>query len=163
MDNYPHSLSCWNNFVAVGSDSGKVIILDATTGSQTAVLSGHTRWVTSVAFSSDGTLLVSGSHDKTVKLWDVQTGGVIKTFVHPNKVLSVSVSVDCSIVASGTVGGAFHLWDIQKGESKCIIEQQDHVWHVIFSPTNPQHIISISGGKVQQWNIDGHEIGRAHV
>ena len=159
LDDQPNSLSCWNNFVAVGSGSGKVIILDATTGSQTAVLSGHRGLVMSVAFSSDGTLLVSGSHDKTVKLWDVQTGGVIKTFVHPKEVLSVSVSVDCSIVASGTVGGAVHLLDIQKGESKCIIKQRGHVEHVIFSSTNPQHIISISGCKVQQWNIDGHEIG----
>ena len=41
LDHHLHSLACWNNFVAVGSHSGEVIILDATTGSQTAVLSGH--------------------------------------------------------------------------------------------------------------------------
>ena len=34
----------------------------------------------SLAFSLDGTLLVSGSEDGAIKLWDVQTGGVVKTF-----------------------------------------------------------------------------------
>jgi WD40 repeat protein len=30
----------------------------------------HNRWVTSVAFSPDGTKIVSGSYDKTIKVWD---------------------------------------------------------------------------------------------
>jgi WD40 repeat protein len=85
---FPHSfigfkgygISCWNNTVAVGSAHRDIVILDAITGSQTAILSGHTDEVNSVVFSSDGRSLVSGSDDKTVKLWDMQTGGAIKTF-----------------------------------------------------------------------------------
>ena len=159
LEYFSDCLSCWNNFGAIGLDSGGIIILDSTTGSQAAIFSGHTNWVRSVAFSSDGTLLVSGSDDTTVKLWDVQTGGVIKTFHHDRDVISVSVSVECAMVVSGTRGGAVHLWDIHTGERKCMIVQQNSVECVIFSPVNPQHIISISGWKVQQWNIDGHEIG----
>ena len=83
-------LSYWNNTVAVGSGPGDIIILDIITGSQTAVLSGHTDRVNSLTFSSDGKSLVSGSHDTTVKFWDVQTGGVVKTFHgHTGRVWSV--------------------------------------------------------------------------
>ena len=63
----------WQDTIAIGLQTG-IITLDGTTGSQTATLTGHTDWVTSLAFSSDGTSLVSGSYDKTIKIWDVQTG-----------------------------------------------------------------------------------------
>lgn len=43
-------------------------------------LSGHASWVLSVAFSPDGTHFVSGSSDKTVKVWEVSTKQCIHTF-----------------------------------------------------------------------------------
>jgi WD40 repeat protein len=47
---------------------------DVQTGKERATLKGHTSPVWSVAYSPEGQTLASGSHDKTVKLWDVQTG-----------------------------------------------------------------------------------------
>ena len=159
LDSVRPSLSCWNNTVAVGPQSGNIIILSAITGSQMAVLSGHTSWAPCLTFSSDGKLLVSGSYDKTVKLWDMQTGGVIKTFHgHTQRVLSVSISVDCIMIASGSGDNTIRLWDIQTGECICTIQQQAVVKCVNFSLLNPQHIFSISGGKIWEWDIDGHQI-----
>ena len=43
------------------------------------LLSGHTDSVTSVAFSGDGSKIVSGSDDNTVKIWSVDNGEVIQT------------------------------------------------------------------------------------
>ena len=154
------SLSYWNDTIAVGSCCRDIIILDAITGSQMATLSGHTDEVRCVTFSLDGRSLVSGSDDNNVKLWDVQTGGVVKTFYgHTKWVLSVSISADCTKIASGSGDGTIHLWDVQTGKCYCTIEQQGFVHHVIFSPTDPSHHISItSDNKVWQWDINGTQI-----
>ena len=160
VNHTPWSFACWKDIIAVGLDPGNIIILDGITGTQSAVLSGHTSWVISVVFSSDGTLLVSGSRDKTVKLWDVQTGGVVNTFHgHTTLVYSVSLSADCTMIASGSWDKTIRLWNIQTRECCQIIEQQGRVDCVIFSSTNPQYIMSISDGKVWKWDIDGHQTG----
>ena len=47
---------------------------EAGAGWQVRTLAGHSFWVLSVAISADGMRVVSGSFDKTVKIWDVETG-----------------------------------------------------------------------------------------
>jgi len=158
------SLACWKDTISVGLGSGNIITLNSITGIQTAILSGHTHWVKSVAFSPDGTSLVSGSFDKTIKLWDVQTGGVVKTFHgHTESVYSVSTSADCTTVASGSNDNTIRLWDIQTKECHHVIKQQNSVRHVRFSPTDPQYLISVSGDKVWHWNINAQQINPAHT
>ena len=159
LDSFTHTLSYWNKTIAVGSYPGDIIILNAVTGSQTAILSGHTAGVNTLTFSLDGTSLVSGSDDRTVKLWDLQTGGVVKTFLgHTDPVWSVSVSANLTTIASGSNDHTIHLWDIQTGKCHQTIKQEDEVLYVCFSPTSFQHLISRSGGKVWQWDHNGHQI-----
>jgi WD40 repeat protein len=159
LGGFTRTLSYHNNSIAAGSELGDIIILNAITGSQSAVLSGHTGPATCVVFLPDGTSLVSGGYDKTVKLWDVQTGGVDKTFFgHTSMVWSVSISVDCTTIASGSHDKTTCLWNIQTGECYHTIQQQGYVPHVRFSPRDPQHLISISGNKVWQWDANGCQI-----
>jgi len=156
LANIPLALACWKDTILVSLVSGDIITFDRITGSQMAILSGHTDWVRSLAFWPDGTSLVSGSDDRTIKLWDMQTGGVVKTFYgHIDCILSVSISADCTTIASGSRDGTIHLWDIQTEECYHVIRQQDWVDSVRFSPTDPHHLISVSGDKVWHWDING--------
>ena len=159
------ALSYWDNTVAAGCASGEIIILDVITGSQTAVLSEHTGRVRSVVFSSDGRSIVSGSDDTTVKLWDVQTGGVVKTFLHGHAawVLSVSISADHSRIASGSQDNIMCLWDIQTGECLWTIELQGNVNYLSFSPIDPHQIISVSNNTVQQWDANGYQLPPTYI
>ena len=159
----PQILTCWKDTIAVGVRCGDILTLDGITGSQMAILSGHDGDVRTLDFSPDGVLLVSGSIDTTIKLWDMQTGGVIKTFHgHTGWVTSVSISVDCTTIASGSVDRSIRLWTIQTGECYHVIEQQHQVDCVKFSPINSQCLISVVNMKVQEWYINGHELNHTY-
>ena len=161
LDDSPRSLSHHNNSIAVGV-FGEITILDAITGGQEGVLSTHGAEAIRAVFSSDGTSLVSGGGYGDINLWDVQTGGVIKTFFGSKEgVSSVSISADGTTIASGYWGATIRLWNIQTGECYHTIQQQDDVDHVIFSPTDPQYLISISDNKVWQWDTNGCQIRSA--
>ena len=159
LSSFTRTLSHHNNKIVVGSQSGDIIILNAITGSQSAILSGHRKEVVCVDFSTDGNSLVSGGCDNTVKLWDVQTGGVVKTFFgHTNSVKSVSISADCTIIASGSLDETICLWSIQTGECYHAIWQPRPIRHITFSPKDPQHLISIVGDEISQWDASGSQI-----
>ena len=162
FDDNPLTLACWRDTVAVGLRSHDIILLDAITGSQRAILSGHTDWVKSLTFSPDGMLLISGSYDKTVKLWDIQAGGTVKTFHgHTDSVCSVSISSDCATIASGSLDQAIRLWDVGSGECCGVTDGLNgSVNTVSFSPLDPQLLLSTSGDHtVRRWDANGHQAG----
>ena len=159
----PNTLTYWNNTIAVGTRSGRIVLLNAITGSQLAVLSKHTHWVTALTFSLDGTLLVSAGGRNTVLLWDVQTGGVVKPFHgHTNKVLSVSISLDHKTIASGSDDKTICLWDVQTGVCRRVINRNSSVRSVFFSPKISQLLISASENQVEQWDSKGCRIGSTY-
>jgi len=91
---------------------------------------GHSGGVTSVAFSPDGTRVLSGSGDKTIKLWDAATGALIRTFAgHSYRVSSVAFSTDGSRVLSGSLDGTICIWSVTTGERLVnLIAGRDGEW-----------------------------------
>ena len=155
LPSQPRCISHQNNTIAIGLQSGDIVILDEITGSQVAVFPGQEQ-VNSVCFSTDRVFLASGSKD--VKLWDVQTGGVFQTFSGIGNINSVSISADSTMVAAGS-DWAIHVWDIQTGEYHSFVERQYLVVYISFLPTCSQNLMVRDVHKIQQWDINDHKIG----
>lgn len=78
--------------------------------------------VTAIALSPDGKKVASGSSDGAVKLWNIDTGKVIKTWTgHIKEVRSVSWSSDGGRVLSGSRDGTFRVWGVEVGETSILM------------------------------------------
>ena len=79
-------------------------------------LHGHNHFVSSLALNSDNTKLVSGSWDKTIRLWDIPSSKSDLIFKgHTKDVLSVAFSHDERLIFSGSMDNSLKYWNT-KGE-----------------------------------------------
>ena len=74
---------------------------------------GHEGPVSAVAVSRDGRHALSGSRDRTLRLWDLATGQLVRTFEgHEHGVSSVAISPDGRHGLSGSYDRTVKLWDL---------------------------------------------------
>jgi WD40 repeat protein len=117
-------------------------------------IEGHTGGVNSVACSPDGTNIVSGSDDRTVRVWDAHTGKELAVLEgHSDNVLSVAFSPDGAHIVSGSFDKSVRVWSAKTGKEFAVLEgYSSAVWSVAFSPDGA-HIASGSFDKtVQVWD-----------
>jgi WD40 repeat protein len=120
------------------NDQGTLHIWDYETGTLLRSCKGHEGVVHSVAFSSDGKWLVSGSMDRTVRLWLVATGEEQRRFGDSvDSVKCVAFSPGCRLIAASTgdYEGFTVLWEVNTGrEVARLPATQGHVSQIAFSP-----------------------------
>lgn len=92
----------------------------------------HTN-VNSVAISSDNRHVVSGSYDKTAKVWDLQTDTLLHTFNHNNSIRSVAINSDNRYVVTGCFDRTAKIWDLQTGTLLHTFNHNDWVYSVAIS------------------------------
>lgn len=85
--------------------------------------SGHTNFVNTCAFSPDGKKIVSGGSDRTVKVWETETGFEnITLSEHSDKVNACRFSPDGRLIASASEDNTIILWDAESYEKLFVLK-----------------------------------------
>ena len=84
----------------------------------TKTVGKHEGCVFALAFSPDEKLIVSGSEDQTIRIWEIESLNEVRRFHHEGWVNSVAFSPDGTCVASGSDDESIRLWHIQT--NRCV-------------------------------------------
>ena len=140
--------------LASAGGDGPVRLWNVESGQQKAALKGH-EWVTSVAFSPDGTLLASGG-DGPVRLWNVETNANIASLEgHTELVNAVAFSPDGTLLASGSWDNTVKLWDVETNTNIATLEGHTNgVVSIAFSPNGTRLASASVDNTVKLWDVE---------
>ncbi|BCL34465.1 WD40 repeat domain-containing protein [Nostoc sp. MS1] len=118
-------------------------------------LFGHGDAVWAVALSKDGQTLVSGSADKTIKVWNLETGKVIATLEgHTDTVRAIALSSDDQTLISAGGDNTIRIWDLQKFQIKrTIMTNSGPVWSLAISNDGQTLVSGHENGTIKIWNF----------
>ncbi len=138
-----------------------ILIRDAQTGARLAELLGHEAAISSLAFSADQRRLVSGSADKTARVWDLADNKFpeLMKLAHPVEVTAVAFNADASQVITGAADSVIRQWKLaQPAEAKPLA---GHSGAVTSLQAAAAALVSASAdGTVRVWNVDAGSAAR---
>ena len=108
------------------------------------VLKGHANGITCLQLDESNRIVITGSYDATIKVWDTDTGQEIRTLVGHTRGIR-ALCMDKSKLFSGALDGSIRLWNWRTGEALSTIDHSSGVITVDF-----QQDVLVSG------SIDGN-------
>jgi WD40 repeat protein len=107
------------------------------------------------AIAPDGKTILSGSNEKTARLWDVATGKEIRQFVgHTASIWRVAFAPDGKTVLTASTDGTARLWDVATGaEMRRLQGHTDLVRAVAYAPDGKTVVTGSADHTARQWHV----------
>ncbi len=117
-------------------------------------LEGHRGAVNAVCWSSGGGFVLSGSEDRTVRVWDIKYGKELSCFeAHAAAITAVACSPDDTNVVAGDESGTIFVWDLKTGRQAYHVQlHQKPIQSLVFSVDGEEIVSSALGGTVSIWD-----------
>ena len=140
-----------NSLLAVSTTIG-IWLHKANSGQVLALLKGHTKATSVLAFSPDGELLASGSDDATIRLWDTTTYQSIRTLKTNGYVTAIAFSPNGKTLATVSVK-KIQMWHMRTLQPIFIISQGDStVTDLVFSPDGKSLASASIDDSIKLWD-----------
>ena len=118
------------------------------------IQTGHPSGVNALAVSPDGNRILSGSGDKTLKLWDIATGREIRTFLgHKGGVKATAFSPDGRQAVSGGWDHDIRIWDVATGKEIKTFPGDSIIHSVAVSPDGKYILSGNDDNTVRLWQV----------
>jgi WD40 repeat protein len=98
--------------VAIGTQQNSILLRSLTDGTEVRKFDGHTGPVSGVALTADAAQLVSGSQDKSIRIWSVETGAVIRTIDSLSPVHDLCLTIDGKEMIAAHDDGVIRVWSM---------------------------------------------------
>ena len=142
---------------AVGYKDGKIRLEDASNGEHLKTLKGHKDRVTQLAFSPDGTLLVTNTSNAPLRLWDVSTGKSLKTLTQKPRFWGIlTFSKDGKTLACQTRDGEIELWDVASKTLRTTFgaKLDSKIHQLAFSSDSKRVVGANRNGEIRVWDVN---------
>lgn len=117
------------------------------------IIGGHTDSVSAVAVTADGRTVVSGSYDRTVRVWDAATGEERRRLEgHTDSVTAVAVAADGWTVVSASEDRTVRMWDTATGAERGRFLHTSPVYAVAVTLDGRTVVSGSTGGTVRVWD-----------
>ncbi|MBO3460830.1 serine/threonine protein kinase [Aetokthonos hydrillicola Thurmond2011] len=122
-------------------------------------LKDHSNMVHTVATSPNGQLVASGSNDSTIKLWQLDTGKLLRSLGgwfsgHSSMVHTVTFSPDGQVLASGSWDDTIKLWQVTTGrEIRTLMAHSNWVNSLVFSPDGQLLASAGADSTIKLWQV----------
>ena len=116
-------------------------------------LKGHPT-ASALAISADGQTLVSGGQDKAIKIWDLQTGQLRKTFQSDSgEIQALAIAPDGKTVVSGSGDRMVRIWDITSNQPPQMLKGHSSDIRQVEISSDGKTIISSTYGEIKVWDL----------